>query len=308
MPRTDPTHEHAHFAFAQDLAGMEMLTASYWAHRFAPHVHDTYVIALIERGAKQFRCDGADCLAPAGSIAIVPPDALHTGQRGCDAGWSYRVFYPAPQLLASLMAELRDATNAPPVFGSVVLHDPALFRALRQLHLLLHGEACALRRASAWRTAMGALLLRHAGVEPRRLGRETAAVRRAQDLLRADAGATLGLAELASAVGLSPWYLNRVFARDVGLPPHAWRNQWRLAQAKTLLRHGQATAEIAAALGFADQAHLHRHFKRAFGVTPGAYGSEYGGGQGVLPGRASARQSAELLCVSVRHRSEREAA
>jgi AraC-like DNA-binding protein len=283
MPRTDPTREQTRFAFAPDLAGMEMLTANYWAHRFAPHVHDTYVIALIERGAEQFRCNGVDCLAPAGSVVLVPPGALHTGQRGCEAGWSYRVFYPTPQLLGALMAEWRDGADAPPVFGSMVLHDPPLFQAFRRLHLLLHNDACALRRASAWRTAMGALLLRHARLAPRRLGRETSAVRRAQDLLRADAGATLGLADLASAVGLSPWYLNRVFARDVGLPPHAWRNQWRLAQAKTLLRHGQATAEIAAALGFADQAHLHRHFKRAFGVTPGVYRSECSG-QCVLSG------------------------
>ncbi len=281
MPRTASTREQARFTFAQDLAGMEMLTASYRAHRFAPHVHDTYVIALIERGAKQFRCGRADWLAPAGSLVIVPPGALHTGQRGCDAGWSYRVFYPAPQLLVALMAEWPDATPAPPAFGDTVRTDPPLLRVLHHLHLLLHGEACALHRASAWRTAMGALLLRHAGLAPRQPGRETSAVRRAQDLLRADAGATLGLADLASAVGLSPWHLNRVFARDVGLPPHAWRNQWRLAQAKTLLRLGQAPAEIAAALGFADQSHLHRHFKRAFGVTPGVYRGERGVAQGI---------------------------
>lgn len=272
MARDEPIRESARFSFAPDFAGMELLTARYFAHRFTPHVHDTYAIALIEHGAERFRCGRAEGIAPAGSIIVIPPGEVHTGQRGCESGWAYRVFYPQPQLLAALMAELRDGDAAAPVFGSVVLDDPALFMALRRLHAVLVGAADPLLRAGAWREAMGHLLMRHGGASQPRVGRETVAVRTAQELLRADEGAVLTLDAVARAVGLSPWHFNRAFSSEVGLPPHAWRNQWRLAQAKTLLRRGQAPVEVAAALGYADQSHLHRHFKRAFGVTPGAYG------------------------------------
>ncbi|OIQ77529.1 arabinose operon regulatory protein [mine drainage metagenome] len=272
MAQDDPIRESARFSFAPDFAGMELLTARYFAHRFTPHVHDTYAIALIEHGAERFRCARAEGIAPAGSIIVIPPGEVHTGQRGCESGWAYRVFYPQPQLLAALMAELRDGDAAAPVFGSIVLDDPALFMALRRLHAVLVGAADPLLRAGAWREAMGHLLMRHGGASQPRVGRETVAVRTAQELLRADEGAALTLDAVARAVGLSPWHFNRAFSSEVGLPPHAWRNQWRLAQAKTLLRRGQAPVEVAAALGYADQSHLHRHFKRAFGVTPGAYG------------------------------------
>ena len=262
--------DFARMHIAPDFASMELLTARFWAHAYTRHVHDTFAIAVIEHGIEHFRCGAATCDAPAGTVAVVPPGEVHDGERGCDAGWAYRVFYPRPELLADLMAELRDGDARMPVFDRVVLDDPALFQALRDLHAALHTADDALQRACAWREAMAALL-RHAGVREPDVGRDDAAVRAAQGLLRDDLAASLALEDVARAVGLSPWHLNRVFSRSVGLPPHAWRNQWRLVQAKALLRQGQLPAEVAAQLGYADQPHLHRQFKRAFGVTPGAY-------------------------------------
>jgi AraC-like DNA-binding protein len=262
--------EFAQLRFAADFGDMELLTARYLDHQFAPHVHDSYVIALIEDGVERFCCGRTSQVAAARSIIVIPPGEVHDGSSGCEAGWAYRVFYSHPALLAELMAELREGDARLPVFDQVVFDDPALFQALRGLHAALHASSDALLRAGIWREAMTPLL-RHAGAREPATGREDAAVRRVQDLLRADLTATLTLADLARAVGLSPWHLNRVFSRTVGMPPHAWRNQWRLAQAKHQLRGGQSAAEVAASLGFADQSHLHRLFKRAFGVTPGGY-------------------------------------
>ncbi len=56
-----------------------------------------------------------------------------------------------------------------------------------------------------------------------------------------------------------------------GLAPHAYLVQLRLARARRLLADGLSPAETAAALGFADQSHLGRWFRRAYGLTPAAY-------------------------------------
>jgi AraC-like DNA-binding protein len=77
--------------------------------------------------------------------------------------------------------------------------------------------------------------------------------------------------ELAAVSGLTRFHLMRSFAREFGLPPHAYANQLRLLEAKRLIAAGQAPADAAAAVGFYDQSHLTRLFRRAYGLTPGAY-------------------------------------
>jgi AraC-like DNA-binding protein len=56
-----------------------------------------------------------------------------------------------------------------------------------------------------------------------------------------------------------------------GLPPHALQLAQRVRAARRLLEAGEPIAETAVATGFADQSHLHRHFRRSLGVTPGQY-------------------------------------
>ena len=123
---------------------------------------------------------------------------------------------------------------------------------------------------------MGALVLRHAtsraGSAPPPV--PSGAVAAARDLLHGRLADPPTLSELADAVDSQPFGLLRAFRAAFGLPPHAYLNQARVRRARALLGTGQRPAEVAAAVGFSDQAHLARHFTRSVGVPPGAYARE----------------------------------
>ncbi len=82
------------------------------------------------------------------------------------------------------------------------------------------------------------------------------------------------LSEIAAAVHLSPFHLARLFKQTLGVSPYQHVLQVRVHNARCLLAAGTgpcSLAEVAAAVGFADQSHLSRHFKRITGVTPGQF-------------------------------------
>jgi AraC family transcriptional regulator len=79
----------------------------------------------------------------------------------------------------------------------------------------------------------------------------------------------LTLEVLASLVKRSRFHFSRLFKASTGETPHQYIVRHRVERARELLRAGGGIAEVAAAVGFASQSHLHSHIQRAFGCTPG---------------------------------------
>ena len=80
----------------------------------------------------------------------------------------------------------------------------------------------------------------------------------------------LGLKELAFLLHMSPHYFCHLFKQSMRMTPHQYVIQTRVNRAKELLLTGKySIAQVALMVGFANQSHLNRHFKKLLGVTPG---------------------------------------
>jgi AraC family transcriptional regulator len=89
------------------------------------------------------------------------------------------------------------------------------------------------------------------------------------DYIQAHLAQDLTLAELAAIAQVSPNYFATQFKQSLGIAPHQYVVQQRIERAKTLMTMEKGSiAEIAGLVGFADQSHFTRHFKRIVGVTP----------------------------------------
>jgi AraC family transcriptional regulator len=82
----------------------------------------------------------------------------------------------------------------------------------------------------------------------------------------------LTLAELAAVVYMSPFHFARLFKCRTGVPPHRFVVRQRLTRARTCLAmEGQSIAQISRMVGYRTPSHFTTVFRRALGVTPGAY-------------------------------------
>tara|TARA_R100001143_G_scaffold55592_1_gene51701 strand:- start:943 stop:1839 length:897 start_codon:yes stop_codon:yes gene_type:complete len=100
-------------------------------------------------------------------------------------------------------------------------------------------------------------------------------LRKSVEFIEQNCGRVIRLDELAELTGLSQSYFCSAFRETTGMPPHQWQMKARIERAKSMLRDNTTPlASVAAHVGFADQAHLTRVFRRITGTTPGVWRRE----------------------------------
>ncbi len=255
------------------LQGLELHHATYITHTFSRHMHDFYVVGVIEAGIQAFSYRGTRQITPAGGVFVINPGEAHTGEALIASGYTYRTLYPDLSLLKRVASELAGREESFPFFSPAVILDPELSRRLQELHHALATAQSPLERESRFLEASAYLITHYAELRPpeQRLGQERQAVKQVRHYLDDHYVQGVTLSELAHLVGLSPFYLLRVFEQEVGIPPHAYLESIRIRQAQRLLARGIPIAQVTYDLGFSTQSHFTHRFKRLLGVTPGQY-------------------------------------
>ncbi|AZC82555.1 AraC family transcriptional regulator [Pseudomonas chlororaphis] len=266
---------HNWIDLAQDAdTGIETLRAHFTGHAYDPHWHDSYLVGVTEEGVQQFHCRRERFHSTPGKVFLLEPGEIHDGDAPTEGGFTYRMLYLDPQWLERELSALFEEAPADSQlsFANNLASDQRLAQATSNaFHSLHHGELRIVRQS-----AMDQLLDQLTGhlhwrkryhQDPRL----PLVAHKARDYLHTHAQQDISLDELSAVCGVDRFRLTRAFKAAYGLPPHAYLVQLRLAKARRLLARGAQPAEVAMALGFADQSHMGRWFVRAYGLTPAAY-------------------------------------
>lgn len=268
MIRDDP-HERLEFFRPAALPGTEMM-AAYRSSQPWHVFHERYAFCVCHAVAAGVRYRGRDALVSDGSVLVREPGETHYNTFVAKPA-EFKTLYVDRRLLAGAAYELGNAQA--PHLPQFLTHDPALYPALDGLCAAIEARAEPLELQSRFAATMSAFLRHAEGGRAADTDRAhgKAAVERAKAHLRERYNETISLDSLAAVSGLSRFRLVHAFTREVGIAPHAYQIHVRVERARAMLRRGVPPVEVAASVGFADQSHFTRHFRRILHVTPSEY-------------------------------------
>ncbi|MGW1142938.1 AraC family transcriptional regulator [Streptomyces zhihengii] len=265
----------------------EVLHARFTEHAYPMHVHDAWTLLIVDDGAVRYELDHHERGTPHDTVSLLPPLVPHNGSPATAHGFRKRVVY--------LDTTRLDETLIGPAVDGPDLADPLLRTRIGQLHTALAGPGDELEAESRL-TLIGDRLRAHLAPgdtpDPPAEGRGGVA-RDLRDLLDERLCEGTSLEQFGRLLHVHPSHLVRSFSAAFGIAPHQYVMSRRVDLARRRLLAGQPPGEVAAALGFYDQPHFTRHFKRILGTTPGRYARAVTGqgatGRGAGPAAPDAR-------------------
>jgi AraC-like DNA-binding protein len=242
----------------------EIFHARFVDYAYPPHVHDAWTVFIVDDGWIRYDLGTRHRGAGGERVTILPPNVVHDGRAGGGGGFRKRVLY--------LSTDVLDERLTGPAVDRPDIHDRAVRQAVQALDRSL-GEPDNALEAEARLAFVGERLRAHLGDLPSG-ARDRETVRLAgdlRDLLDQRLFDRTTLAEAGHELGASPSHLVRSFTGTFGIAPHQYVTARRIDAARKRLLGGEPIALVAAGVGFYDQAHFTRLFKRHVGTPPGRY-------------------------------------
>jgi AraC-like DNA-binding protein len=264
--------------------GVDCFSARFVSHVFDRHSHETYSIGTTFGGVQSFRCRGERRDSTEGHLMLINPDEPHDGWAGSSGGFAYRMLYVSVEGVSQLVddeapgAGRRHPKLSQGAFAEPVIRDCDLAARFAAATDDLLVPANSLQAAERLSDVLREMFRRYAGAHERGAPRSVASPRisRVRDLLESRYSEDVTISTVAEVAGMSRVHATRQFTVAYGMPPHGYLNQVRIRHAKQLLLEGTPAAQVAADVGFVDQSHFTRRFKRSVGISPLAWARSMG--------------------------------
>lgn len=210
-----------------------------------------------------------------GDICLTPATAPVSVRLQDSSEWI--ALHLEPTFIGQIAAEVADPDQLE-IVPQFKLNDPLIYQIGIALKVNLESEnACGRLYTESMATALSAHLLQQYSTQKPKIesysdGLSQARLRQVTEYIHQHSAQNPSLMIMAEMVQMSPYYFSRLFKQSTGVAPHQYLLKCRINQAKRLLKTTNLSiADIAVQVGFVDQSHLNRHFKRHFGVSPSQF-------------------------------------
>jgi AraC-like DNA-binding protein len=267
--KTDNTvffKRHSEFPF------IEMRRATSSSACYHPHSHEEFSFGVIDAGEANYINRGNSYTIKSGDTVTINPNDVHSCNP-IQGKWSYRMLFINSDWIRQLQSEMSGQKLS--TYQPFINHyetDAAYFNDFDQLFKQLMNQSNVLKAETLLidfleRCFYADRLRYHSA----KLQHDSHRLQGVKELIIEQLGHQFSLDDLAQQAGLSRYHFLRCFKQQFGLSPHAYQLDKRIEKAKRLLQTGKSIIDTSLALGFNDQSHFQRNFKKRLAVTPKQY-------------------------------------
>lgn len=234
--------------------------------KFAKHFHDTYTIGITHDGLFKSINSNQTTLSYKNSTRIINPGEVHCGD---STAWKYTNFYPKLELLAQIHEQIYFEKKIP-IFEKHIVEDIQLYKLLVDFFVCAYNNESNFLIEIKLIDALSYLVKNYTHTRKPYIALfdDKLIVKNSVEYIKDCLDTNLSLDELAQNVNLSKYHFLRSFKTQLGLTPHQYILTQRVQKAKELILKGEQLNQVATKVGFNDQSHFIRNFRKIYGYTP----------------------------------------
>lgn len=242
-------------------------------HCFGPGVRESYILHFVSDGKGIFQCHGKTYELSRGDVFLIKPDTEVFYRADEHNPWSYMwVGFNGIKALSYLEAAGLEGEQV----TSKCENTPLIFSFIQQMimyrHLTLANE---LKREAALLQIFSVLIEEYKDTLPKEERYDypyQIYVDQAVDYIQHNYKSNIKITELAFYIGIDRSYLTNIFKSVTKLSPQEYLMQYRMEQAKKLLKGSKMKiSEVAEEVGYSDQLAFSKMFKKLEKMSPSEY-------------------------------------
>ena len=255
----------------ESLPFVEIRKASRSYACYHAHSHNEFSFGVIDRGSAQYINQRKKQRIVSGNTVTINPGDIHS----CNpdkSDWSYRMLFVDALWIGKLQSEMIKKNDDYQGFSRLLETDPSYYQHFNILFECLIKETNSLVSESLLIDFLEQCFFREKPIRARK-DSELSPQRLSwvNEKILDELEVNHSLNDLSRESGISRYHLIRSFKQAYGLSPHALQLDARIKKAKVLLKQGYLLTDISVKLGFSDQSHFQRNFKKRLALTPKQY-------------------------------------
>jgi AraC-like DNA-binding protein len=270
-------NEEIKFRHIKDFYNIDVIQGINVERQFPKHSHSKICLGVINKGTRVCSIDKKQIYVDKGKIFVLNKSQVHSFTSLDKATHDYMCMCFDGNLFENTSEEIKHTTSSELFFNKNIFEDSNLYMLINRLCSNLLTSTIDLEKEELLFKIIEKLTIKHSSsiFGLKKIGREQRVVKLLREYIEDNYKCNISSNQLSEVSGLSSFYLIRLFSEEYGFAPHSYQNNIRIKKVKQLLLKGEMSmADLALEVGFVDQSHMIKQFKKSVGITPNRYFQE----------------------------------